>query len=85
MDTPATDRGILDSAGRPSPLHNAAFKGDEKKLQQLLKEGVDPNRLDGVGTPALHYAAFQGHLGCVQALLSYNADVNIRDSQGLEE
>jgi len=54
----------------------AARKGDLKKVESLLKSGVDPNIVSRNSYSALSYAAAGGHLKLVKFLLENGADVN---------
>lgn len=65
------------------PIHDAARKGDVKKLQALLQQ--DPKLVgdkDATGDTPLHVAAFHGQVAAVQALLDAGADVNAKNSYG---
>lgn len=74
-------------------LHQAASEGNAEQLQQLLKEGCNPNNKGGVycwlrgayqhptRTP-LHYAAKEGHLECIRLLLMYGSNPNAKDEDG---
>ncbi|KAK7821911.1 potassium channel akt1 [Quercus suber] len=70
-------RGRMDL---PLSLCFAALRGDDMLLQQLLKQGLDPNELDSNGRTVLHTAAAKGSENCVHLLLEYGADPNNRDS-----
>ncbi|XP_030963543.1 potassium channel AKT1-like [Quercus lobata] len=72
-------RGRMDL---PLSLCFAAPRGDDFLLQQLLKQGLDPNELDSNGRTVLHIAAAKGSENCVHLLLEYGADPNNRDSDG---
>jgi len=64
-----------------SKLHDAAAKGDLKKVRELIENGADVNaRYDG-WTP-LDYAASHGHLEIARFLFDKGADVNLRDKDG---
>ncbi|XP_035661609.1 GA-binding protein subunit beta-2-like [Branchiostoma floridae] len=60
-------------------LIDAAGRGDEVRVQQLLAEGVNVNAAHG-GWTALHEAARNGHTGTVQALLTAGAPVDSRST-----
>ncbi|XP_035661036.1 uncharacterized protein LOC118405597 [Branchiostoma floridae] len=62
-------------------LRDAAGRGDEVRVQQLLAEGVNVNAEDISPTSrwtALHHASSNGHTGIVQALLTAGARVDPR-------
>ncbi len=63
------------------PIHDAARKGDVKKVQALLQS--DPklvNDKDNLGDTPLHVAALHGQLNVVQALIDAGADVNAKNN-----
>ena len=63
------------------PIHDAARKGDVKKVQALLQ--ADPKLLndkDNQGNTPLHLAALHGQLNVVQALVDAGADVNAKNN-----
>jgi ankyrin repeat protein len=62
-------------------IHDAARKGDSKKVQALLQ--ADPklvNEKDNMGDTPLHVAALHGQLEVVQVLLAAGADVNAKNN-----
>lgn len=65
------------------PIHDAARKGDLKKVKALL--AADPklvNDKDAQGDTPLHVAALHGQFPVVQALVDAGADVNAKDNYG---
>ena len=63
------------------PIHDAARKGDVKKVQALL--ATDPklvNDKDKLGDTPLHVAALHGQLAVAQALIDAGADVNAKNN-----
>jgi len=67
-----------------SPLHHAAFAGNDKCIELLIKAGASANLRDQDGSTPIHKAAFNGFNKCVRILIEKaNADVNISDGQGL--
>ncbi|KAI8497700.1 hypothetical protein Bbelb_243520 [Branchiostoma belcheri] len=61
-------------------LREAAGRGEEDRVKQLLAEGVNVNAADGSEYTALHKASENGHTGTVQALLTAGAAVNARNN-----
>uniref|UniRef100_A0A672THT9 BRCT domain-containing protein n=1 Tax=Strigops habroptila TaxID=2489341 RepID=A0A672THT9_STRHB len=62
-------------------LHVASIKGDLAAVEQLLKNGADPNVKDNAGWTPLHEACNHGHREVVELLLQYRALVNITGYQ----
>jgi len=66
-----------------APIHDAARKGDAKKVKALL--AADPkiiNDRDSNGDTALHLAALHNQLTIAQELLDAGADVNAKNGYG---
>ncbi|NWU98060.1 BARD1 protein, partial [Upupa epops] len=57
-------------------LHVASIKGDLAAVEQLLRNGADPNVKDNAGWTPLHEACNHGHKEVVELLLQYKALVN---------
>ncbi|NXR26998.1 BARD1 protein, partial [Cinclus mexicanus] len=57
-------------------LHVACIKGDLAAVEQLLKNGADPNVKDNAGWTPLHEACNHGHREVVELLLQHRALVN---------
>jgi ankyrin repeat protein len=63
------------------PIHDAARKGDVKKLKELLQ--ADPKLVsakDNDGDTPLHVAALHGQLAAAQFLIGAGADVNAKNN-----
>lgn len=74
---------VLGSAAWGDPIHDAAMKGDVKKIQSIL--AADPKAVaaqDKNGDTPLHLAALHGQDKAVQALLDAGADVNAKNKYG---
>src|ERR1700678_1214299 len=72
---------VCTSLAFAGPIHDAARKGDVKKVQALLQS--DPKLLndkDNLGDTPLHVAALHGQLNVVQALVAAGADVNAKNN-----
>ncbi|NXX21617.1 BARD1 protein, partial [Podargus strigoides] len=57
-------------------LHVASIKGDLAAVEQMLKDGADPNVKDNAGWTPLHEACNHGHKEVVELLLQSQALVN---------
>ncbi len=66
-----------------TPLHWAAFKGDELAVVRLLKQGANVNARVHNGNTPLHHAAFRGHESIARVLIDHGAKVNSRTTDGL--
>jgi ankyrin repeat protein len=65
------------------PIHDAARKGDVKKVQTLLQS--DPKLIadkDSRGDTPLHSAALHGELAVARVLIDAGADVNAKNNYG---
>ncbi|NXA05448.1 BARD1 protein, partial [Sapayoa aenigma] len=57
-------------------LHVASIKGDLEAVEELLKNGADPNVKDNAGWTPLHEACNHGHRAVAELLLRHRALVN---------
>jgi uncharacterized protein len=69
----------FDGAPGVTPLHAAAFNGNDAAVEVLLRHGANPRARDGryCGTPA-GWADYAGHMGTANRILE--ADVDIFDA-----
>ena len=61
---------------------SAAAKGDKKKFESLLAQGVNINARNRFKDTALTKASSSGYLDLVEVLLAKGADVNVKDENG---
>ncbi|HXW06398.1 MAG TPA: ankyrin repeat domain-containing protein [Vicinamibacterales bacterium] len=66
----------VDGASGYTPLHAAAFHGNDEAVDVLLRHGANPRRRDGkyCGTPA-GWAAHAGHAGTANRILEAGVDI----------
>lgn len=65
----------------------ASKNGDYQAVQNMLKNGINPNKKDEKGNTALHMAALAGNVDIVKLLIANNADLeqkNAKDSTVLD-
>ena len=65
-----------------TPLHTAAFDGNQSDARTLLAQGASVNARNDFGHRPLHSAARQGQLDVAEMLLSHGAEVDARDNRG---
>ncbi|MAS75194.1 MAG: hypothetical protein CMO57_02200 [Verrucomicrobiales bacterium] len=63
-------------------MHQAAFYGDAKVVQEYLNSGLDPNSMTLSGTTSLHSAAYRGNANIIELLLKNGANPNMVDGRG---
>lgn len=64
-------------------LFEHALGGNDRRLRDLLKRGVEQSHRDGRGLSPLHAAALGGHAECARLLLAAGADFDDEDPAGL--
>eukprot|EP01052_Picozoa_sp_SAG31_P007741 SAG31_NODE_373_length_16597_cov_21.519518_13_plen_171_part_00 len=69
--------------GGATPLHLAAWKGNEAAVMALISHGAEVNAQDRSGWTPLHWAAFKGRAGAAAALLRSGADEKVTDKSGI--
>ena len=80
--TAGADPNVQSSDGF-TVLMSAAAAGHSRVVQQLLREGVDPNVQNSItGHTALIHAVVGGHFMVVKHLLAAGADPNVQDQFG---
>lgn len=65
-----------------TPLHTAASKGRTRSIDQLLRQGANPNVMDRYGRHALFHAVVGGHIDAALSLIDGGADLEILDDKG---
>ena len=62
-------------ASLPTPVADAAMRGDVETVRKLIKQGASVNAAQGDGMTALHWAAERGDAALTDALLAAHANV----------
>ncbi|KAJ1472188.1 ankyrin repeat-containing domain protein [Baffinella frigidus] len=75
------DVKVTGERGR-TPLHLAAWNGDEAAIKALVAAKADVHAEDEMGRTPLHYAAENGHEAAIKALVATKADVHAEDEDG---
>ncbi|KAJ5610667.1 hypothetical protein N7510_007386 [Penicillium lagena] len=70
-----------DNALGVSPLHCAAYQGNDEMTQFLLDNGANANATNVQGRTALHFATQNGHRKCMKLLFSH-AELETADQSG---
>src|SRR5437762_3909376 len=65
----------LSATPSPSPVADAAMKGDRDAVRALLKQGADVSAAKGDGMTALHFAAERGDTAMTEMLVYAGANV----------
>jgi ankyrin repeat protein len=65
-----------------TPLHEAAYAGNERIVRMLLDYGSNVNECDNEGKTSLYYASQEGHLDIVRMLVDNGAHVEQRSHDG---
>lgn len=79
----SNDVDVRDANGR-TPLLWAAWRGDVRSINHLIKYGADVNGIDYQSWTPLARAAKAGHLSTVRCLLKAQASTTIATSQGFQ-
>ena len=64
------------------PVIEAAKRGNEDQIAELIRNGANPNKCDSTGCNALHWAAGGGHNAAVSVLIRHRCDVNKQNLNG---
>ena len=72
------DVNLADDRGK-TPLMEAAYRGHQGCVRQLLKHGADVNRRDNRGWSATMHAAYRGYVDCLELLVLSGADLDLED------
>jgi ankyrin repeat protein len=70
------------SAASPSPVADAAQKGDQPSLQSLLAQKADVNAPQPDGATAIQWAAYRNDLALADLLISAGANVKTPNREG---
>ncbi|KAG2025703.1 hypothetical protein GB937_002424 [Aspergillus fischeri] len=71
-----------DNSLRITPLHCAAYRGNDEMVDFLLDNGADGNAVTGDGSTALHLATEHGQRKAMKLLLSRHVNSQIANKQG---
>lgn len=63
-------------ASAPTPLVDAARRGDMTAVRELLSQGADVNEASGDGMTALHWASYRGDAALASALIKARAKLD---------
>ncbi len=63
---------------RSTKLIDAVLKNDIARVERSLRNGADPNEVDGYGWPAMIHAVMYNEIATVRILIKYKANVNYR-------
>ena len=78
--TPRVSVDLADVFGRTA-LHWASEASDWEAVEQLLRCGADPNKMNNYGRSSLHLSVY-GNGRCLELLLRAKADVDLEDANG---
>ena len=80
--TLTTNKDIIDLFKNVNALVEAASKGNNQLVKELIDKGTPPNGLDQFGHSALPESSYNGKTETVKLLLEKGADPNIRKIDG---
>lgn len=64
-----------------TPLHSAAYAGDQKKVEELVKKGAKMDQKDNLGRTPLDCAIIGGNTGTAKFLIAAGADTLYSNSE----
>jgi ankyrin repeat protein len=70
-------------ASTPSPVADAAMKGDKAALRSLLNQKADPNAAQPDGATAIQWAAYKNDLEMADVLIAAGANVKAANREGV--
>ena len=73
---------VTSRAAAPSPIADAAMRGDKAAVRALILKKTDVNAPQNDGATALHWAAFRGDLELAETLLRAGANPNVANREG---
>ncbi|GKZ83595.1 hypothetical protein AnigIFM56816_008690 [Aspergillus niger] len=73
---------VNDNALKYTPLHCAAYRGNDEMVELLLEYGADISAVAGDGSTALHLAALYGHRKVMKVLFAHRANSQKANEKG---
>jgi ankyrin repeat protein len=71
-----------DNSLKITPLHCAAYRGNDEMVDFLLENGADGNAITNNGSTALHLATERGNRKSMKLLLSRHVNVQVANEKG---
>lgn len=68
-----------DGRRKDTPLHQAARKGNEALVRQLIAQGANVKAKDASGYAPLHWAAFRDRVKICEILIDAGANINSKN------
>jgi hypothetical protein len=72
---------LIQQQEKEQELLEAAAEGDEERIEDLLRQGVDANAVDAIGRTAIINAAWRGHEHIVRMLVEAGVEIDAADDQ----
>src|SRR5688572_31998850 len=73
---------VHSGAAAPSPIADAAMRGDKAAVRTLIAKKADVNAPQNDGATSLHWAAFRGDLELAEMLLRAGANPKAANREG---